>query len=74
MKWALHLPDDIAVYSSPDHSFDGGLTGLPGLERFVLPGPWFDSLGADGVAAQIARRIGIVQSESRLRAVFVAII
>jgi hypothetical protein len=73
-KWGLQMPEDIVVYSSHDHSFVGGLAGLPGIERFVLPASWFDSLNADGVAAQIARRIGIVQNEARTRGVFLAIV
>jgi hypothetical protein len=73
-KWGLQMPEDLGVYSSNDPSFVGGLAGLPGIERFVIPASWFDTLNVDGVAAQIARRIGIVQNESRTRGVFLAIV
>jgi hypothetical protein len=72
-KWGLQLPESFVVYSSHDPSFVGALAGLPGIERFVIPASWFDTLSADGIAAQIARRIGIVQNESRTRGVFIAI-
>ncbi len=72
-KWGLQMPDSFVVYSSQDPSFVGALAGLPGMERFVLPESWFSTLSSEGVAAQIARRLGVVQSESRSRGVFLAI-
>ncbi|NWF69342.1 MAG: hypothetical protein HXY40_09665 [Chloroflexi bacterium] len=73
-KWGLHMPDNVIVYSSQDQAFVGGLVGLPGLERLVLPASWFSLLNTEGVAAQIARRIGVLQNEQRAYGVFVAAI
>jgi hypothetical protein len=72
-KWGLQLPESFVVRASRDPSFVGALAGLPGLERFVLPEVWFSTLTPEGAAAQIARRIGVVQTESRSRGVFLAI-
>jgi hypothetical protein len=73
-KWGMQLPESFVVRSSRDPSFVGALAGLPGLERFVLPEVWFSTLTPEGAAAQIARRIGVVQTESRSRGVFLAVI
>jgi hypothetical protein len=42
-----------------DPAFSGGIVGLPGKERFVLPASWRVALGADGWKTLIERRTQI---------------
>ncbi|MBL8154975.1 MAG: hypothetical protein JNM70_12400 [Anaerolineae bacterium] len=72
--WGLALPDSITVGRSRDAGFVGGLAGLPGLETLIVPAAWVQSLTPEQVAAQIARRIGAIQTGGRERGLYLAIL
>lgn len=56
-----------------DPGFSGGWTGLPGLERLVLPDLWNRSLPAEAIQAELMRRKGLLQTGSRTRGVLLAL-
>lgn len=70
--WGLALPDSITVGRSRDVGFVGGLAGLPGLETLIVPAAWVQNLSPEQLAAQIARRIGSIQTGGRERGVYLA--
>ena len=56
------------IYQSDDPDFSGGVSGLPGRERLVLPNHWPDNVALVGMV----RRKVLVESGSRSLGVFVA--
>jgi hypothetical protein len=71
-SWGLSMPP-VGVVAAGDPAFVGGTPGLPGFERVVLPEAWLKSLPAESVAAQLARRVGVLERGSRARGVIVAV-
>lgn len=63
----------VEVVAGIDPGFTGGWVGLPGAERLILPAMWVRLLPADLVAAQIARRIGVLRSGARTRGLLAAL-
>ncbi|MDG2196873.1 MAG: hypothetical protein P8O70_08275 [SAR324 cluster bacterium] len=53
--------------------FAGGITGLPWIEKTIIPSRWLE-MSEDQLRAQILRRVGAVRTHSRHRGVLVAII
>jgi len=53
--------------------FTGGITGLPWIEKTIIPSRWLE-MSEDQLRAQILRRMGAVRTHSRHRGVLVAII
>ena len=53
--------------------FAGGITGLPWIEKTIIPSRWLE-MSEDQLRAQILRRMGAVRTHSRHRGVLVAII
>jgi hypothetical protein len=72
-RYNLNVPDDAVVFRHQDPAFTGGLVGLPGLEKLVLPEGWFKTLTPDQLAVQIARRIGTIRTDSRSWGVYIGI-
>lgn len=79
--WDIRLPKTV-IFDGNDPAFVGGLVGLPGGERLVLPAIWlreingvvrFGGLPHDAVALQIARRVGVLERGSRWRGVALAL-
>ena len=64
---------EVVLYGSTDPAFVGGLAGLPGSERLVLPARWLEVLPADVVEMQITRRMGALLSGARMRGVALAL-
>ncbi|MDZ4805977.1 MAG: hypothetical protein SGI90_14050 [Candidatus Eisenbacteria bacterium] len=64
---------DILMADARDEGFVGGLIGLPGLERLVLPKAWLHELKSDELAIQLARREAALATGSRLRGVILAL-
>ena len=52
--------------------FTGGITGLPWIEKTIIPSRWLE-MSEDQLRAQILRRMGAVRTHSRHRGVLVAI-
>jgi Zn-dependent protease with chaperone function len=73
-RWGLEMPDNVVAYAGKDEGFVGALAGLPGMERLVLPSAWLTALNEEALAAQIARRIGVIKRGSRERGVYLALI
>lgn len=65
---------EILLYRSTDSAFVGGLVGLPGRERLVLPSAWVETLPADVVAMQVTRRIGVLVTGARARGIGLALL
>lgn len=72
-RWGLELPENVVAYAGKDEGFVGALAGLPGIERLVLPAAWLTALNDEALAAQIARRIGVIKRGSRERGVYLAL-
>jgi hypothetical protein len=69
----LRLPE-VVVYGSTDPGFIGGLVGLPGRERLVLPGAWVERLPVDTLRMQVTRRIGALGTGARTRGIILAVV
>lgn len=71
-------PSPISVQSivsqSSDPGFVGGLVGLPGCERLILPAAWWNDLTVDVLATELTRRQGVLATGSRTRGLLVALI
>ena len=61
------------VFQSTDPGFVGGLVGLPGRERLILPAAWENDLTPDVLLTELIRRQGAIVTGSRARGVLVAI-
>lgn len=53
--------------------FTGGITGLPGLERVILPERWTQTLTPEQREAIVLRRAGVLANGSRLRGLLLAL-
>ena len=71
--WGLQVPPVVSL-AHTDPAFVGGVVGLPGCERIVLPAGWHTGLPAEAIAVQLARRVGVMRTGSRLRGVALAMI
>lgn len=64
---------DVVMAGARDEGFVGGLVGLPGHERLVLPEAWLSALGPDELSIQLARRHAALATGSRLRGLILAL-
>jgi hypothetical protein len=69
----LKQPETL-VFQSTDPAFVGGLVGLPGKERLILPAAWLEHLSADVVTMQVTRRLGVIATGTRARGVGLAVV
>ncbi|MGB7345294.1 MAG: hypothetical protein WBD20_13855 [Pirellulaceae bacterium] len=65
-------PSPIVVVDHNDLGFTGGIVGLPGMERIILPTNLLTELSTEQLAIAIARRLEAIQSGSRTRGVMLA--
>ena len=65
---------EILIYQSSDPAFVGGLVGLPGREKLVLPAAWLQSLPANLVSMQLMRRTAVLVTGARSRGVALALL
>lgn len=81
-SWGLRAPAT-TILKVTDPAFVGGFVGLPGFERLILPASWGQTdvkakrLGAllpEGLALQIARRVGVLERGSRQRGVWIGLL
>ncbi|MDX2152388.1 MAG: hypothetical protein SFV54_16740 [Bryobacteraceae bacterium] len=72
-QWRTPMPPNVTVVAGIDTGFVGGLAGLPGRERLVLPHFWIHHLPAESVAVQMTRRAAALSSGSRFRGVLLGI-
>jgi hypothetical protein len=63
---------DVVTLAGADPGFTGGIAGLPGIERIVLPQAWRKAIGADATRWLLERRRELVRSGARLRGVLIA--
>ena len=64
----------ILIYRSTDPAFVGGLVGLPGRERLVLPAAWLEDLSLDAVRMQVTRRLAVLVTGARARGAGLALV
>lgn len=57
-----------------DAGFSGGVVGLPGRERLVLPSLWQRVLPKEALNLELTRRLAALETGSRLRGLAVAIV
>ena len=67
------LPEDLELIESHDEGFTGGICGLPGWERVVLPARWAQPPLDRGLCFALARRRGLVELGARSTGVLLAI-
>ena len=81
-SWGLRAPAT-TLLNATDPAFVGGFVGLPGYERLILPASWGQgdsngkrpgALAPEGLALQIARRVGVLERGSRRRGVWLALL
>jgi hypothetical protein len=60
------------TFDSLDAGFSGGIAGLPGLDRLVIPRHWVRSLSPDALETELLRRAGLLASGARARGVLLA--
>jgi hypothetical protein len=65
-------PRDLVLLTHQDPGFTGGVVGLPGREKIVLPAGILNRLTSDELAATIARRLEATDDGSRSRGLLVA--
>ncbi len=63
-----------AVFQSTDPGFVGGLVGLPGQERLVLPAVWLDELPPEILSVELLRRRGVLVTGARTRGLAIALL
>jgi hypothetical protein len=56
-----------------DPVFTGGISGLPWIEKTIIPSRWLE-MSEDQLKAQILRRMGAVRTHSRHRGVLIAVL
>jgi hypothetical protein len=71
--WGLEPPKRVQYLAHADPAFTGGIAGLPGRERLVLPASWLTDWPADEAALQLLRRSALVRNGSRTRGVLIAL-
>ena len=71
-RTALPLSIQSIVFVSSDPGFVGGIVGLPGRERLIVPAAWWNDLTVDVLATELTRRQGVLATGSRTRGLFVA--
>ncbi len=83
-KWGVEAPR-VAVVRATDPAFSGGWSGLPGVERLLIPANWVEKGGAgtgesrlpyltaEELAAQLTRRVGVLRTGSRRRGLVIAL-
>lgn len=64
---------EVVVVSGLDAGFSGGLSGLPGREKHIIPAHWQRVLSKDIIQLELGHRNAALQSGSRLRGLAVAI-
>ena len=70
-RWGWE-PRQVVVVEHGDSGFTGGIVGLPGMERIVVPAASLAKLSPEQLAITIARRLEAIQSGSRTRSVMIA--
>ncbi len=65
---------EILVFQSTDPAFVGGLVGLPGKEKLILPSAWLEHLSADVMMMQVTRRLGVLATGTRARGIGLAVV
>lgn len=76
--WAAQFPaagrrqPPSTTLDSLDPGFSGGYSGLPGLDRLILPRHWTRLLSPDALKSELIRRAGVLASGARARGVLLA--
>lgn len=72
-RWGWESIPVIAV-DNDDTGFTGGVVGLPGFERIIVPGGLMAKLAPEQFAVTVARRLESIQTGSRTRGLIVAFV
>ena len=64
----------IYLAENNDLSFAGGWCGLLGKKKLIIPKFWKEQLSEIGLMVQIARRVGALETNTRVRGILVALI
>lgn len=72
-EWSIE-PAGCELWENRDPGFTGGIVGLPGRERLVLPASWISGMGSAATAAHLVRRQEALHSGARARGVAVALV
>ncbi|WP_394793059.1 hypothetical protein [Armatimonas sp.] len=64
--------EEPTVLSGGGHYFTGGITGLPGHERVLLPAHWQELLTPEQLQAVLLRKRGTIESGARTRGLLLA--
>lgn len=67
-------PSPVVMVDHNDIGFTGGIVGLPGMERIVVPTGSVTKLTPEQLAIAIARRLEAIESGSRTRGVLLAFV
>lgn len=60
------------VFDTPERSFTGGISGMPGQESVIMPRYWYEQFGEKVADLQLARRHGALNTGSHGRGVLIA--
>lgn len=63
---------DVSFIRSGDPGFTGGVVGVPGRERFLVPRQWLEVLQVEGVAVELARWNAMLTARGRILGLSVA--
>ncbi len=63
----------LALTLSDERCFSGGIVGLPGFEKIVIPKWWLSDFSPEQLQAELARRNLIIASGGRSRGVLLAV-
>ncbi len=66
-------PRDLILLTHQDPGFTGGVVGIPGFEKVVVPDTALLRLSSDELAATLARRLEAIEDGSRARGILVAV-
>lgn len=67
-------PNHVVLVHTDQRTFSGGIVGLPGFEKIVIPKWWIADFSAEQLRAALARRSLIITSGGRLRGVMLALV
>jgi Zn-dependent protease with chaperone function len=65
---------DVSLLRANDDGFTGGIVGLPGRERFLVPDRWIRLLRTDGLTVQMTRWSSMISTGRRTAGIGVALL
>ncbi len=62
----------VRLHRSLDSGFSGGIAGLPGFEKIIIPTEWVENLPKAVLRTELFRRLAAISTGSRTRGVLIA--